>query len=216
MQYMRGFVVMLFASIAMLSPSPTLHAANGISSGAAQTLVSLTIPSDQIRADARAAFAQNFRAGVLKDPRAIEADRKMPGLVDAMVAAALAKFDPALMETMARIRSDVAKIYATSLHEDEIRLATRLYSSPVGRKVVSLIPEVSKGANLRDLLSPAEQEEVETFSSTLAARKLTTAQPEQMRRFMSALTETMNLVMAEAGDAALQAGRTHMARHRAR
>jgi len=209
----------LIGSFIMATPPASALAATPASSSSnslASRLVDLTFPAEMIRRDAEKAYAANFRASLLRNPRAQAAMQRMPGLLDTIVNAATSKLDQVLIALIPSLERSAARSYAANLTAGELQDAVTFYSGSVGRKLLAATPTIALGGDVRKILAPAELAEFSAFSRSAAGQKIASLKPGQTNEISMAVNHALQVAEPQIDAAAQSAGQAYMRAHQSK
>lgn len=176
---------LLFLAGAAALPAPVLAAppvaAQDARLALGRELVAATTPVAAIHRDTARAFEGNFRRSFLASDQGREMERRLPGLLDAMAAAAVAEMDRIVGTVLPRIMDEAGATYAKGMSEAELRAALAFYGTDLGRKLVALIPEAVDPATMQidysGRLTAEETRRYAVFSASPAGQRMTELNP---------------------------------------
>lgn len=192
-------------SVPVCAQSPTTATA------LATRLVDLTLPTEVIQRDARAAYVTNFRTSFLRDPRSEAVVQRMPGLLDAVVSAGAAKFDEIVSAMWPQMKARLSASCAAAMSPEELEVAIRFYSGPVGAKLVAATPTLATGDDVRQVLNPDELVSFVAFRRAPAGQKLDGLRAQHIRDVMETINGAISKGQPRIEEAAMTAGRAYIA-----
>lgn len=211
---MRAFFFMALVTCSVAPAVPASAAAAPIVAPDTQALASqlteLTFPAEMIHRDSLKAFADNFRASYLSDPKAQAVHERMPGLLDAMIVAGSAKLSETFSALLQELKASLSAAYGASLNPNELKEAVTFYSSPAGKNLIAATPALAGGAELRTVLSSAEMADFTKFSRSSAGRKLEALKPSQSAEITNAVSRIVSIAQPQINAAVVEAGQAYL------